>query len=48
MNLHHKEMVFTLQIERINMHDYKPTCTPMELGLHLLVCGCPTYMDKKK
>lgn len=48
MNLHHKEMVSTLQIERINMHDCKPTCTPMELGFHLLVCGCPTYIDKKK
>jgi hypothetical protein len=48
MNLHHKEMVSTLQIERINMHDCKPTCTPMELGFHLLIRGCPIYMDKKK
>jgi hypothetical protein len=43
-----KKWYLLYKLKKINMDDHKPTHTPMELGFHLLVHACPTYMDKKK
>jgi len=43
-----KKWYLLYKLKKINMHDCKPTRTPVELGFHLLVRACPIYMDKKK